>query len=90
MAQAIRNYARGYEETFGVNIHDYVSLPGLAQSLAFKFYKNTSAPIYSFGQEFGWLNEEIRENLIGGLNMVFKIKGVQSQKLDKTLESFKH
>ena len=74
LSEAIRKYAAGYEESFGVNIHDYVSLPSLAQSIAFKFYGDNCAPIYSFGQEFGWINEEIRDHLIGGLVMVFKEK----------------
>lgn len=74
LGEAIRKYAAGYEESFGVNIHDYVSLPSLAQSIAFKFYGDNCAPIYSFGQEFGWINEEIRDHLIGGLVMVFKEK----------------
>ena len=73
MAQAINKYAHGYEQSFGVNIHNFISLPALAQGLSLKYYDETSAPIYSFGKNFGWLNEQIRQQLTGGMCMVFKV-----------------
>ena len=70
--QAIRRYAGGFKSTFGVNIHNSMSLPGLAESLVYKFYGDNCAPIYSFADNFAWINKEIRNNLIGGMVMVFK------------------
>ena len=72
MVQAIRRYAGGFKITFGVNIHNSMSLPGLAESLVYKFYGDNCAPIYSFADNFAWINKEIRNNLIGGMVMVFK------------------
>ena len=48
-----------------------MSLPGLAQHVAFKFYDKTAAPIYSFGRSSQDYNKEIRKNLDGGLCMLF-------------------
>jgi hypothetical protein len=71
LQKSIESYAKGFLSEFGVNVHKFMSLPGLAQHVAFKFYDKTAAPIYSFGKSFGSYNNEIRDNLDGGLCMVF-------------------
>ena len=49
-----------------------MSLPGIAEFLAYKYYNKDAAPIYSFGQKFCKYNKEIREDgLIGGICIVF-------------------
>ena len=47
-----------------------MSLPGIAQNIAFKMYEPDAYPIYSFGANFAFLNEEIRSSLFGGMTMV--------------------
>ena len=71
LLKSIENYAAGFLNDFGVNVHRFMSLPGLAQHVAFKFYDKNTAPIYSFGASFLSYNKEIRQNLDGGLCMVF-------------------
>lgn len=71
LLKSIEKYAAGFLNDFGVNVHKFMSLPGLAQHVAFKFYDKNAAPIYSFGKSFASYNKEIRQNLDGGLCMVF-------------------
>jgi hypothetical protein len=71
LQEAIESYGNGFLTDFGVNVHNFMSLPGLAQHIAFKFYDEKAVPIYSFGKDFELYNKEIRQNLDGGLCMVF-------------------
>ena len=49
-----------------------MSLPGIAEFLAYKYYNKDAAPIYSFGQKFSKYNKQIREEgLTGGICIVF-------------------
>jgi hypothetical protein len=71
LQESIEAYGNGFLNDFGVNVHNFMSLPGLAQHVALKFYDESVAPIYSFGENFLFYNKEIRNNLDGGLCMVF-------------------
>ena len=71
LIQSIENYAEGFLTEWGMNIHDCISLPTLAQRLAFEMYNPEAYPIYSFGSKFGFLNTEIRSQLYGGMCQVF-------------------
>ena len=71
LQKSIKAYSSGFLNDFGVNVHKFMSLPGLAQHVAFKFYDKTAAPIYSFGRSSQDYNKEIRKNLDGGLCMLF-------------------
>ena len=72
MVSSIDHYADGFLSQWGVNVHKFMSLPGIAEFLAYKYYNENAAPIYSFGQKFSKYNKEIREDgLIGGICVVF-------------------
>ena len=71
LLKSIEAYSKGFLNDFGVNVHKFMSLPGLAQHVAYKFYDTKAAPIYSFGESFSLYNQDIRNNLDGGLCMVF-------------------
>ena len=71
LIQSIEKYTEGFISLWNVNVHDFISLPSLAQYLAFEKYNPEAFPIYSFGNKFGFLNAEIRSQLFGGLVMVF-------------------
>ena len=45
-------------------------MPGIAEHIAYKYYADDACPIYSFGPKFSFLNEQIREQLLGGMTMV--------------------
>ena len=66
---AIDAYTQGFYTQWQINAHKSVSLPGLAQKLAYKFYDGI--PIFTFGENFKKYNEEIRKQLYGGCTMVF-------------------
>jgi len=41
-----------------------MSLPGVAEKIAYKFYNEAAVPIYSFGEKFKKYNQEIRRSVI--------------------------
>ena len=45
-------------------------MPGIAESIAYQYYNDEACPIFSFGSKFGFLNQQIREQLLGGMTMV--------------------
>ena len=65
LCEGISNYANGFLDSWNMNIHDFMSLPGAAENLAYRFYKEGEIPIFTFGKDFGRLNEEIRKQLHG-------------------------
>ena len=68
---SIEKYAEGFLAEWGINVHECISLPTLAQKLAFKKYDPDAYPLYSFNKKYGFLNAEIRSQLFGGMCMVF-------------------
>ena len=71
LIRSIENYAAGFLSEWGISVHDCISLPTLAQKLAFEKYDPEAYPIYSFNSRYGFLNSEIRSQLYGGMCMVF-------------------
>ena len=71
LVAAIEKYNDGFLTQWGVNVHDYISLPSLAQDLALRFYAGNAYPIYSFPDSHGFLNQEVRAQLNGGMCMCF-------------------
>ena len=69
LVECIKSYAQGFFETWDVNIHEQMSLPGVAQDLAFRFYNEKETAIYSFGRNFKTYNEQIRKQLHGGMTL---------------------
>jgi hypothetical protein len=49
-----------------------MSLPGIAEKLAYMNFDEACAPIFSYSERFKKFNEEIRDQLFGGCTMVFK------------------
>ena len=60
LMKSIDMYSEGFYTQWGINIHQFLSLPGIAESLAYKNYPKTCAPIYSFGDKFKKYSNEIR------------------------------
>ena len=56
-SKAIISYAAGFYNQWGINIHDSMSLPGVAEKLAYIHYDETCVPIFSFGENFKKYNE---------------------------------
>ena len=55
--EAIVYYAEGFYDQWKINIHDSMSLPGIAEKLAYMNFDETCAPICSFGGIFKKYNE---------------------------------
>ena len=53
-------YSQGFFDQWGINVHHSLSLPGIAEKLAYKNYPDNCAPIYSFGDQFKKYSTEIR------------------------------
>ena len=70
LEKCVTAYAKGFYNDWGVNIHDKMSLPGVAQDLAFRYYDANATAIYSFSKNFTDYNREIRKNLLGGMTLV--------------------
>jgi len=66
---AIGAYTAGFLDEHGINVHNFMSLPGVAQYMALKYYNSDAPPILSFGNRFKKYNDEIREQLYGGATM---------------------
>ena len=60
--QAIVCYAEGFFTQWKINIHDSMSLPGIAEKIAYLNFDDSCAPIYSFGGIFKKYNEGIFRN----------------------------
>ena len=71
LSASIEKYAEGFLQSWNVNVHEFISLPSLAQHLALESFSPDAYPIYSFNSKYGFLNEEIRSQLSGGMVQVF-------------------
>ena len=60
LIKAIDVYSKGFYDDWGINVHNFISLPGIAQTLAYKSYPDNCAPIYSFGKNFTRYSADMR------------------------------
>ena len=65
LCSSIIKYAEGFLQQWNVNIHQSMSLPGVAERIAYKYFNPKSPPIFSFGEKFGLYNKQIRQQLHG-------------------------
>ena len=70
LTEGIKRYAKGFWEAWETNVHTFQSLPSISQNVAFSKYHPEAYPLYSFSDEFSFLNVQIREQLFGGMTMV--------------------
>ena len=63
LQKSIDIYTKGFYNDWGINIHRFMSLPGVAEKLAFKNYPDHCAPIYSFGDKFEKIAVDVRRYL---------------------------
>ena len=60
LIRSIDVYTAGFMKDWKINIHRSLSLPGIAERLAYKKYNVNSPPIYSFGKKHGHLAQDVR------------------------------
>lgn len=70
LSKSIQNYSEGFWRDFQVNVHQFMSLPAVAETIAYKNYDKKSDPVYTFSNDFKWLNDEVRSSLNGGMCLV--------------------
>lgn len=68
LSDAVKNHCEGFSKDFGVDLHKRLSLPGVAQEIAFRNYDETMNKIYSI--PIPRIKEDIRKFLNGGICLV--------------------
>ena len=63
---AIKNFNSNMMGAFGTPLLSKLSLPGLAESILWSHFSGDKGLVYSFGRNFGHLNEKVRSGLLGG------------------------
>ena len=71
LCEAMKEFIKLFKNEFGVCLFDKLSLPGIAEKTMWKNYDKKSPKMFSFSQEYGFLNDEIRSKLYGGPTIVF-------------------
>ena len=72
LCDAFKNYIHSFIDNFGVNPNDFCSLPGIAETVLWKYYDSSKYVAYSFNERYSFVYELIREKLSGGLSTVFQ------------------
>ena len=70
LSRSIKAYTDGFWGQFAVNVHAHMSLPTVAEAIALKNFDKKSDPVYTFAENFQWLNREVRKSLTGGMTLV--------------------
>jgi len=68
LMDAWTNLAELFFDMFKQNILMSWSLPGLAQKILLSLYDDEAPPVYTFSNELGFLNKEVRRNICGGFS----------------------
>lgn len=66
-----RRYSDHFYWKFGVDVQDHMSLSQCAQTILYKNFPRFASPIVTFSEDYGWINRDIRKNLVGGLACCF-------------------
>ena len=89
LLQAWLSLAKMFHQMFSQNLLMSWSLPGLAQKILLCKYNPESPPIYTFPDEFGFLNEKVRDNICGGFSGPISLRHVEldnsEEKYDKSV-----
>ena len=89
LMSAWSNLAESFWNMFSQNILLSWSLPGVAQNILLSKYDPESPPVYTFPNEYGFLNKEIRRNICGGFSGPITLRHVEldatEQKFDKSV-----
>jgi len=68
LMQAWTNLVKMFYDSFGQNILQSWSLPGVAQNILLSKYDYDTPPVYTFGPKYGFLNKDVRQNIVGGFS----------------------
>ena len=68
---AMVKFIESFKECFNVNLLDKLSLPGISETIMWSLYDTNCPRMFSFSEEYGFLNREIRKKLMGGPTIIF-------------------
>ena len=71
LKEAFESYTKLHFNEFGLDIHQFVSLPAISQSVAYSKFDTSSPPFYSVPRKFNEISELFRSKMRGGICMVF-------------------
>ena len=74
LTEGVNSYCAMFSGEFHTSPLQSMSMPSFASKLSFQLYDKSLTSIFTFGQKYGYLNEEIRASgLNGGLTGILKL-----------------
>ena len=68
LTEGVNNYCAMFSREFHTSPLQSMSMPSFASKLSFQLYDKSLTSIFTFGERYGYLNQEIRDHgLNGGL-----------------------
>ena len=64
--EALVKFDECFQTCFNTMLFSKLSLPGLSESILWNNFDQSEGLIFSFGKDFGHLNERVRSGLLGG------------------------
>ena len=71
LMESMKKFLKIFKNCFEVCLFDRLSLPAISESIMWRYYDKNTAQMFSFNEEFGFLNKKIRKNLMGGPTLLF-------------------
>ena len=71
LSKALTEFINIFENCFNVSLLDKLSLPGVSEDIMWNLYDEQCPKMFSFHSEYGFLNQRIREKLLGGPTILF-------------------
>ena len=71
LSKSMQKFIETFEKCFQVSLLDKLSLPGISEEIMWQKYDRNTPKIFSFDENFGFLNQRIRDALMGGPVLIF-------------------
>ena len=71
LTRAMDKFIDLFDSCFNVSLLDKLSLPGISEEIMWAFYDESCPKMFSFSEDYGFLNESIRSKLQGGPTICF-------------------
>ena len=71
LTEALQKFLKIFDDCFNICLFDRLSLPAISESIMWDFYDQECPKMFSFNEEYGFLNKKIREKLQGGPTILF-------------------
>ena len=71
LTEAMKKFLEIFSDCFDVCLFERLSLPAISESIMWQCYDPGSPKMFSFSENYGFLNQKIREKLQGGPTIIF-------------------